>query len=298
MKKIILSLTIVLSMVSAKAQVKLFNIDLPYFDKSKLVKPAKTVKNVNNFTKRVTNITEYNGMGQLHGINIEYRSDSSVGLVRYYHNNKLVYVAQPFMNGSTIEKVFNYSDNGSFNGIQASMYLNNENKWTKLVLGYSEGRLTSFNDKMKFPKYTVNFKDGKLEGEFYFYDNANCNCYYYGSANDGKIKNIMKLDIREDLSFKNTFYTINDSSIKSTFIVPYSKPFENNIEITEIPVVVENKNVHTDNDKYRIVFSKQHDWLNVLTSAETFNRNNSEEIDWSQASVGMPSPYSVPQAQH
>lgn len=108
----------------------------------------------------------------------------------------------------------------------------------------------------------------------------------------------MKLDIREDLSFKNTFYTINDSSIKSTFIVPYSKPFENNIEIPEIPVVVENKNVHTDNDKYRIVFSKQHDWLNALTSAETFNRNNSEEIDWSQASVGMPSPYSVPQAQH
>ncbi|WP_294324633.1 hypothetical protein [uncultured Chryseobacterium sp.] len=96
MKKIILSLTIVLSLVNVNAQVKLFNVDLPYFDKSKLVKPAKTVKNVNNFTRRVVNITEYNAMGQLHGINIEYRSDSSVGLIRYYHNNTLVYVATTF----------------------------------------------------------------------------------------------------------------------------------------------------------------------------------------------------------
>lgn len=297
MKKIILSLTIALSLVNVNAQVKLFNVDLPYFDKSKLVKPAKTVKNVNNFTRRVVNITEYNAMGQLHGINIEYRSDSSVGLIRYYHNNTLVYVAQPFMNGNAIQKVFNYNDNSSFNGIQAYTYLNDENKWTKIKLVYSDGRLTNIDDKIKFPKYTVNFKDGKLDGEFYFYDNANCNCYYYGSANNGKIENIMKLDIREDLSFKNTFYTINDKSIKSTLIVPYSKPFEDNIKITEIPIIVENKNVHIDNDKSMIVFSKQYDWMNILTSDETLN-NNSEEIDWSQASVGKPSPYVMPQKQH
>ncbi|WP_294324632.1 hypothetical protein [uncultured Chryseobacterium sp.] len=201
------------------------------------------------------------------------------------------------MNGNAIQKVFNYNDNSSFNGIQAYTYLNDENKWTKIKLVYSDGRLTNIDDKIKFPKYTVNFKDGKLDGEFYFYDNANCNCYYYGSANNGKIENIMKLDIREDLSFKNTFYTINDKSIKSTLIVPYSKPFEDNIKITEIPIIVENKNVHIDNDKSMIVFSKQYDWMNILTSDETLN-NNSEEIDWSQASVGKPSPYVMPQKQH
>lgn len=112
MEKIILSLTVTLS-IGITAQVKLYNVDLPYFNKSNLVKPAKSVKNMNVLTKRVTNIIEYNAMGQLHGINIEYRNDTSVGLIRYYHNNKLIYVAQPFINGSAIQKVFNYSDNGS-----------------------------------------------------------------------------------------------------------------------------------------------------------------------------------------
>ncbi|HBV16093.1 hypothetical protein [Chryseobacterium carnipullorum] len=298
MKKIILSLTIVLSMVSANAQVKMFNIDLPYFDKSKLVKSAKTVRNVNNFTKRINSITEYNEMGQLHGINIQYRSDTSVDLIRYYHNNRLVYMAQPFMNGGTIQKVLNYSDNGSFNGVQAYTYLNADNKWTKIKLVYSDGRLTNIDDKLKFPKYTINFKDGKLDGEFYFYDNANCNCYYYGFSQEGKIKNIMKLDIREDLSFKNTFYTINDKSIERTFFVPYNKPIEDNIEITKIPVIVENKNVHLVNDKQGIVFKEGHDWMNILRSPESYYNDGSDEIDWSEASVGMPSPYKIPQAQH
>lgn len=284
-------------MISADAQVKLYNADLPYFNKSNLVKSAKTVKNVNNITKRINNITEYNEKGQLHGISIQYRSNESVELIRYYHNNKLVYMAQPFMNGDTIQKVLNYSDDGSFNGVQAYTYLNADNKWTKIKLVYSDGRLTSIDDKLKFPKYTVNFKDGKLDGEFYFYDNANCNCYYYGSANNGKVKNIMKLDIREDLFFKNTFYTINDKSIKSTFFVPYNKPIEDNIEIFEIPVIVENKNVHLDDDKQGIVFKEGHDWMNILTSPESYN-SEEDEIDWSQASVGLPSPYKIPQAQH
>ncbi|KPH14803.1 hypothetical protein [Chryseobacterium sp. ERMR1:04] len=295
MKKIILSITFIFSMISADAQVKLYNADLPYFNKSNLVKLAKTVKNVNNFTKRINNITEYNEKGQLHGISIQYRSDASVELIRYYHNNKLVYMAQPFMNGDIIQKVLNYSDDGSFNGVQAYTYLNADNKWTKIKLVYSDGRLTSIDDKLKFPKYTVNFKDGRLDGEFYFYDNANCN--YYGSAKNGKIKNIMKLDIREDLFFKNTFYTINDKSIKSTFFVPYNKPIEDNIEIFEIPVIVENKNVHLDNDKQGIVFKEGHDWMNILTSPESYN-SGEDEIDWSQASVGLPSPYKIQQAQH
>jgi len=299
MKKIISSLSIILSLVAVKAQVKLYNIELPYFDKTKLVKSAKTVKNVNNFTKRVTNITEYNAMGQLHGINIIYRSDSSVDLVRYYHNNRLVYVAQPFMNGSTIQKVFNYSDNGSFNGVQAYTYLNSDtNQWTKFKFVYSDGRLTSVDDKLKFPKYTVNFKDGKLDGEFYFYDNVHCSCYYYGFAQQGKPKTMMKFEINDDLSFKNIFYIMNEKSIKSTMVLHYRNPIEETIEITEIPVIVENKNIHIENDKYRIIFDKQNDWMQILSSIESYHDSSSDEIDWSQASVGMPSPYTLPQKQH
>ncbi|AZA56264.1 hypothetical protein [Chryseobacterium shandongense] len=297
MRKTILSVTTFLVVVSTKAQVKIFNIELPYFDKSKLVKSSKTVKNVNVFTKRVTNITEYNERGQLHGINIEYRSDSSVGLIRYYHNNKLVYLAQPFMNGSTIQKIINYNDNGSFDGVQANTYLNYENKWSKLKLVYNDGRLTNIDDKLKFPKYTVNFKEGKLNGEFYFYDNANCNCYYYGSAQEGKIKNIMKLDIREDLSFKNTFYTINGKSIRSTFIVSYNKPIEDNIEITEVPIIVEKMDVNLDNEKHIVVFKESNDWMDILISSENYT-NTHDDIDWSEASVSMPSSYSIPQKQH
>lgn len=291
---------LILSFTSLKAQVKLYNVDLPYFNKSNLVKPAKSVKNVNNFTKRVVNIIEYNAMGQLHGINIEYRNDTTVSLVRYYHNGRLIYVAQPFTNGSTIQKVFNYNDNGIYNGKQSYTYLNSDtNKWNKAEFLFNNGRLADIDNSFKFPNYTVNFKDGKLNGEFYFYDNLHCSCYYYGFAENGKLKSINKFQINSDLSFKNTFYTFSDKSIKSTTIFDYRNPFEESIEISEVPVIVENKNIHLENDKNRIVFDKQHDWMSILASVESYNENNSDdlELDWSKASVPPPSPYTLPQKQ-
>ncbi|MFZ4930513.1 hypothetical protein [Chryseobacterium sp. Mn2064] len=300
MKKIILSLAIILSTTSLNAQVKIYNADLPYFNKSNLVKPSKTVKNVNNFTKRVTNITEYNAMGQLHGINIEYRSDTSVGLIRYYHNNKIVYIAQPFMNGNAIQKVFNYNDNGSYNGTQSYTYLNSDNKWVRIEYTFNNGRLSNIDNKFKFPNYTVNFKDGKLNDEFYFYDSIHCSCYYYGNAQDGKIKNIAKFEIGGDLSFKNTYYFVNDKSIKSTIITDYRKPFEENISINEIPVIVENKKILLDNKTPKIIFNDQLDWMLILKEKSIDPSYNSdlEMIDMSDTTFGAPSPYTLPQKQH
>lgn len=299
MKKLILLTLIVLSTMAVKSQVKLYNVDLPYFNKSKLVKSDKTVRNVNVWTKQLVNITEYNSMGQLHGVYIQYRSDVSVDFVRYYHNGRLVYLAQPFRNGSKIQTVYNYNDGGSYDGTQLTTIVNSEtNKWEKIRFVYSNGRLSGIGDKLKFPKYTVNFKDGKLNGEFYFYDSAS-SCYYYGFADSGKIKNISKFDIREDLSFRNTFYTINENSIKSTYMVHYDKPRVSTIEISQNPVVVENKDVHLEDDKNRIVFGKQIDWMQALTSLESYNNSISdEEIDWSEASVPPPAPYYLPQKQH
>lgn len=292
MKEMLLLGGIIASIANSKAQVKLYNVDLPYFNKSNLVKAAKTVKSA-------TNIIQYNAMGQLHGINIEYRRDASVGLIRYYHNNRLVYAAQAFMNGSAMQKVYNYSDNGSYNGMQVYTFLDSStNKWSKTEFMYHNGRLVSINDKLKFPNYTLNFKEGKLEGEFYFYDSLHCSCYYYGFAKEGKPKMITKIEIGEDLSFRNTFYELTDKSIKSTTIFDYRKPIEENLEITEVPVIVENKNVHLDNDHYRIVFDKQHDWMLILRSREFYNDNTMDEIDWSETSFGVPSPYTLPQKQH
>lgn len=296
-----LSLVIILSTTSLNAQVKLYNTDLPYFNKSNLVKPAKTVKNVNNFTKRVTNIIEYNAMGQLHGINIEYRSDSSVGLIRYYHNNKLVYLASPFINGNAIQKVFNYSDNGSYNGTQSYTYLNSDNKWVRIEYTFNNGRLSNIDNKFKFPNYTVNFKDGKLNDEFYFYDSLNCSCYYYGNAQDGKIKNIAKFEIAGDLSFKNTYHFVNDKSIKSTMITDYRKPFEETISINEVPVIVENDKVFVDKKIPKIVFSYDYDLIEVLKAKSIdpdYNVEVPETIDMSDTTFGAPSPYTLPQKQH
>lgn len=300
MKKIILSLSVILSLSDITAQVKLYNVTLPHFNKSKLVKPAKSIRNVNTFTKRLVNIIEYNSMGQLHGVNIEYRNDTSISLIRYYHNNTLVYSAQPFMNGNTMERIYNYNDSGSYDGSQIYTYLDSNNKWLTTKTVFSNGRLTSIDDKLNFPQYTANFKDGKLNGEFYFYESANCSCYYYGFAQEGKIKNIMQIDIRKDLSFRNKVYVFNDKSIKSTFFVPYRNPLIEDIAIIEAPIIVENNNVHLANDNIRIVFDKQLNWMDALMqkSVDTSYNADVRKIDLSDATFGAPSPYTLPQAKH
>lgn len=301
MKKIILSFTVILTLSNINAQVKLHNVTLPFFNKSKLVKPAKSVRNVNNFTKRLVNIIEYNSMGQLHGVNIEYRNDTSVGLIRYYHNNVLIYSAQAFMNGNSMERILNFSDNGSYDGTQLHTYLDRDtNKWITSKFVYNNGRLTSIDDKINFPQYTVNFKEGKLNGEFYFYESANCSCYYYGSAQDGRIKNIMKIDIRQDLSFRNNIYVFNDKSIKSTQLYDFRSPFVEEISIMDTPVIVENKNVHINNDNLRIVFDEGLDWMQTLVQKANDPSYDTDvrKIDLSEASVGAPSPYTLPQKQH
>lgn len=271
------------------------HIDLPFFDKTKIVKAEKVIKTTNRINNYITQITEYNSKGQFHGVVIGFRSDQSVSFIKYYHNNILVYSAQPFFNGKEIQKVFNFSDNGSFNGIQAYTYLNSDtNQWNKVKLTFNNGRLTNINNELKLPDYTVNFKEGKLDGEFYFYDNLNCSCYYYGEAQAGKVKNIAKLEIGKELSFRNTFYVINQKTINSTTYFDYQNSRQENIAINEIPVIVENKNIHLENDKDRIIFDKQNDWLQILADISLYYDSSADELDWSKASVGLPSEYTLP----
>ena len=128
---------------SLKSQIKLYNIDLPYFDEKKLVKVDKVIKTTNRINNYITQITEYNGKGEFHGVVIGFRNDQSVSFIKYYHNNILVYSAQLFLRGKEIQKVFNYNDNGSFNGIQVYTFLNKDtNKWNKIELLFNNGRLS------------------------------------------------------------------------------------------------------------------------------------------------------------
>lgn len=295
MKNLILYLLLfIFSIINTQAQIKLYNIDLPYFDKKNIVKADKVIKTTNRINNYITQITEYNNKGQFHGAVIGFRNDQSVSFIKYYHNNILVYSAQPFLRGKEIEKVFNYNVKGSFNGIQVYTYLNSDtNKWNKTEFIFNNGRLTNI-DKIKFPDYTANFKDGKLDGEFYFYDNLHCSCYYYGMAESGKIRNISKFEIGNALSFRNTIYDIKDNSIKSTTFFDYQNPREELIEITEIPVVVENKNINVGNNKNRIIYDKQNDWMQILANISSYYDSSEDEIDWSKASVGLPSEYTLP----
>lgn len=112
----------------------------------------------------------------------------------------------------------------------------------------------------------------------------------------------MKIDIREDLSFKNEVYVFNDKSIKSTMLNNYSNPRETNKAIVQIPVIVENKNVHLSDDNRRIVFNEDIDWMHILYEKSIDHLygtdiDETEKIDWSEASVGAPSPY-ILQKQH
>ena len=61
---------------------------------------------------------------------------------------------------------------------------------------------------MKFKEYTINFENGKLNGEFYFYDNINCKAYYFGNATNGEIKSIGAININKDLIFEILIYKI------------------------------------------------------------------------------------------
>lgn len=298
MTKSILYLFIsLLSISSFKSQVKLYNIDLPFFDKKKLVKPDKSIKTTNRINNYITQITEYNSKGQFHGAVIGFRNDQSVSFIKYYHNNVLVYSAQPFINGREIERLYNYNDNGSYDGIQAYTYLNRDtNQWIKRQLSYDNGRLISIDNKFNFPNYTVNFKNGKLNGEFYFYENANCSCNYYGISQDGQIKTIMKIDVRDDLSLRLSNYVISNEFINSTDLPDFRTPTEQKIPITLIPVIVENNDVNIPNEKEKIIFKKELDWMSILVNPENYDPEL--ELDWSKASVGLPSSYPLPQKQH
>ena len=87
-KKNILALGLIFLTVLINAQIKFFNVDFPNFDKSKIVKSTKTTKNVNQFTKKITQIIEYNQFGQQHGATITFRNDGSPKIINYYHNKK------------------------------------------------------------------------------------------------------------------------------------------------------------------------------------------------------------------
>lgn len=301
MKKSLTLLTIVISMTSIKAQVKLYNTELPYFDKTKLVKTDKSVKTVNQFTKRVTKISEFNSIGKLHGVTIQYRNDGTVNNIEYYHNNALVYKAVPFVNGSTIQKVFNYNNNGSFNGLQYSIYDNdNATELSKVTFEYDNGRLVSIDNTFKFPKYTTNFVNGKLDGEFYFYDDMHCQCYYAGTASNGKINGIMQVTVGKTLSYKMDFYTFKDDTLIFVSKTDYSNVRNEKFNIKQIPVIVENKNVLLNNNNAKIVFNKQIDWMYVLKEKSLNPNYNAdiEEIDLSDAMYGAPEPISIPSVQH
>ena len=301
-KKNILALGLIFLTVLINAQIKFFNVDFPNFDKSKIVKSTKTTKNVNQFTKKITQIIEYNQFGQQHGATITFRNDGSPKIINYYHNGKLIYNAVPFINSVKIQKIFNYDDYGSFDGVQKYIYLNQEkNEWTQATFYFKNGRLTGVSNQNDFPEYTINFVNGKLDGIFYFYDNLNCNCYYYGEATNGEINKIGKFNIRNDLTFEISTFIFENNKINYLFGNDYQNPKSGDYAIIQKPVILQDSKINIDPDKSKIVFNKQIDWLSQLkenSTSNTIQNREIEEIDLTDAMYGAPKPVTIPQTRH
>lgn len=282
-----------------KSQVKFHNVLFPHFDSKKIVKPANTIKTTNRITKKLVQIVEYNGFGQQHGATIIYRNDGSPNSITYYHNGKLVYQAILFQNSINIQKVFNYNDNGNFDGTQYYAYLNiDENKWHQIKFIFKNGRLMSLDNKINLPEYTINFNDGKLNGDFYFYDDLNCNCYYFGNATNGEINSIGAININNDLTFEILLYKIiNKEKIIYTKLDDYRNSRNGEFEIFQNPIVIENNSVKIEDNKSKIVFDKQINWLSTIkeiTTSKEIKNNEIEKIDLSDAAYGAPKPYNLP----
>lgn len=298
MKSFYLFICLIFGLVLPKSQVKFHNITFPYFETKKTVKPTNTIKSTNRLTKKLMQVVEYNQFGQQHGVTIIYRNDGSPSSLNYYHNGKIVYQAIPFQNSFNIQKVFNYNDNGNFDGIQSYTYLNNDdNKWHQMNFTFKSGRLTSINKEINLPEYIINFDEGKLNGNFYFYDNINCNCYYYGNATNGKINSIGAFDINDDLTFEILIYKLNNNKINFTKINDFNNPKNGEIEIYQNPIVIENNTIKTEEGNSKIVFNKQLNWLNILNEVATsieIKNIEIEQIDYSEAMYGPPAPYTLP----
>ena len=299
MKSFYLFICLIFGLVFPKSQVKFHNITFPYFETKKIVKPSNTIKSTNRLTKKLMQIVEYNQFGQQHGTTIIYRNDGSPSSLNYFHNGKRVYQAIPFQNSFNIQKVFNYDDSGNFDGTQSYTYLNNDdNKWHQIKLNFKNGRLVNLNNEINLKEYTINFENGKLNGEFYFYDNINCNCYYFGNATNGEIKSIGAININKDLTFEILIYKIiNNEKISYLRLDDYRNPRNGEFEIFQNPIVIENNSVKIEDSKSKIVFDKQLNWLNILKEIATIKEiktNELEKIDLSDAMYGAPAPYTLP----
>lgn len=72
----------------------------------------------------------------------------------------------------------------------------------------------------------------------------------------------MKIDVRDDLSLRLSNYVISNEYINSTDLHDFRTPTEQKIPITLIPVIVENNDVNTPNEKEKL-FSRKN-WTGCL----------------------------------
>lgn len=270
------------------AQTKFHNVSFPNFDRNKIVKSARVQTITNRITKQKQGIIEYNQNGVKHGATIEFRNGAP--LLEYYHNGHIVYKAVPFSNSNKYQTIRNLDDYGNFDGEQ----INNKSK-EELFAKFKKGRLTHLNG-MSFPdNYKISFKEGKLDGEFFFYDNLSCNCFYYGKSDNGKIIKINQIILRKDLTYVDRLYELQgDDEYNSHYIDTNYNIYESDylMPITNYPIVVENKNVDTGNVR-KIVFDKQLDWTKTLFSGSKSDEEL-EQIDLSDTMYGAPEPYTYP----
>lgn len=270
------------------AQTKFHNISFPNFDRTKMVKPAKVQTITNRFTKQKQGIIEYNQNGVKHGATIEFRNGAP--FLEYYHNGHIVYKAVPFSNSNKYQTIQNFDDYGNFDGEQ----INNKSK-EEFSAKFKNGRLTHFNDTGFPDNYKISFKEGKLDGDFFFYDSLSCDCFYFGKSEKGKIIKINQIQIRKDLTYIDKSYEFqsdneyNRHHIDTRYNIAEGDYY---MSITNYPIVVENRDIDTGG-AYKIVFDKQLDWTRILFS-DSENNQELEQIDLSDTQYGSPEPYTYP----
>ena len=267
------------------AQTKFHNVQFPNFDKTKTVNPSRTQTISNRLTKQKQKILSYNQYGVLHGPAILFSNGAPY--LEYYNEGHLIYRAVPVPNSSKYETICNLDTYGNFDGEQIN---NQKNK--ELFAKFKNGKLIQLANNKLPNDYKINFKEGKLDGDFFFYDDINCGCFYSGVSKNGKVTTINQIKIRKDLTYVFKGHLLNDdnsNTYKTLYIDTNYSFFEikdKGITITNFPIVVENRNVDTG-AVHKIIFDKQLDWILFSDSKSDYEL---EKIDFSDTQYGPPEP--------
>ena len=304
MKKIIFFCLIFLVFHQGKGQnitQKFYSFNFELFPVKQKVLPKSVKRIYYPYTKKLKYIVEYNEFGQRNGMQINYNIDGTILSAVYFIEEKPVYEMVTFNNSNKPRKIINKNIDGQFDGKQLNWFLDSNNKWTNFTFDFKDGRLKHIaNVKLDFPEYAVNFDNGLLNGIFYYYDDLQCLCYYFGGANKGSIVSIMKIKIDPSLNFTMEGLNVKDNNLNEIYI-DQNKTFKKDYEIKSYPIFVQNDQVKFNNEKDndRVLFSTQMDLSGTLLSRmiSSYKKNIDEDtpkqIDMSDASVPAPSPYKI-----